>query len=84
MESLIPIEVLLASVLQSLFDFYILYRTRLFVMNANVPASVPGVAMSSRALTSLQTPCLLLDAEKMHRNIERMRNRLAGHGLDVA
>lgn len=48
-------------------------------MNEKAPESVPEVPTSPRTLASLQTPCLLLDAEKMHRNIERLRNRLAGH-----
>lgn len=34
-------------------------------------------------LADLETPCLLLDPERLERNIERMRERLAEHGVPL-
>ncbi len=37
--------------------------------------------MESRDIAALQTPCLVLDAARMERNIARIRGRLAGSGV---
>lgn len=37
----------------------------------------------SMNLADLETPCLLLDAERLARNIERMRDRLAAHAVPL-
>ena len=34
-------------------------------------------------LTSLETPCLLLDADRLERNCSRMRERLQAHGVSL-
>lgn len=41
-----------------------------------------GLEAPATTLGSLDTPCLVLDAERMHRNIARLRTRL--HGLNVS
>ena len=41
-----------------------------------------GLEAPGTTLGSLDTPCLVLDAERMHRNIARLRTRL--HGLNVS
>jgi D-serine deaminase-like pyridoxal phosphate-dependent protein len=43
--------------------------------------SLPEARLDSEALGGLDTPALLLDADKLERNCRRMRERLAPHGV---
>ena len=44
----------------------------------------PSVRLAATTtLEALETPCLVLDADRMDRNITRLRNRLDGMGVSL-
>lgn len=50
-------------------------------MNTPIALEHPTAAASATTLADLETPCLVLDADRMERNIARLRGRLQGLGV---